>query len=485
MKDFLFLKAVRSRRNVSNQNNSVKDKNQDNEKQTNEEQTNEEQTNGTQIINNINKETEVNQNNKEIESNQPIQTVKFLNTDDGKTHKETTISFTHRIGYNANHILHPKSILRQQQYNRQRQITAARKLLIGKEELRKNVNAAIENLDWYEEQMKLIDEYNINISTMTITCKMRAEIDLLTLGKNLILKHDAILMIKYAEPDVLLPDGTLLLGRIIVRTIVDLFEKIVKKNKKQTKVNASIRQKRTESSNFYSQNTVLVQIDENYTKQLVYDENGIIIGSKNLPVITSKKNRPKDIERPINLKVFTDGSIQGTGGINVRKFYKACIILIRALKNPTNKAITYLVIPEAPITISNTSVDMINSNFSIGRVIDLCMLAQALKRFHGQSSTEPIKYKWRSSGGRSCINIKFPYDECNSPSIFLFQSGNVIVTGGRKLLHLTKCKEFVLNLVTRYSELIPVHKINKKDIVYHHAQFLKMIQSIENNENNN
>lgn len=395
---------------------------------------------------------------------------------------------TIKTNYNPNHYLTSKSFLRHQQYVQSQQAVSARKAAIAKSELKETVENAAAKILMFEKQMDLLRHYNINMTTFTITSNLNVHVDIIEFAKDLVLKRNKILMVKYAQYDQLMEDGTLALGYIVMKTIVQLFDETKRKrptNPRDSAVQMD-RRTRTETKNFYSQISMLVQIDPRYFYQDAIDPNNPNMSQ--LPVISNKKIAAlrKGFRRPQSLKLFCDGKLQGTGSVNVSDFYHAVNIVIEELRNPPGKYITYIADPLA-IRITETKVQMINSNFYIGQPIDIYLLAKILKVYHHHRSVKPVKNRWRPSGGQSCLSIKFYYDDRNVTSIFLFQSGEVVATGAKKIPHLTKAFEYLKNNVLKgYEKYITYKQIDQKDIInsYKHWLFMKSTKAATNQQYN-
>jgi TATA-box binding protein (TBP) (component of TFIID and TFIIIB) len=97
---------------------------------------------------------------------------------------------------------------------------------------------------------------------------------------------------------------------------------------------------------------------------------------------------------------------------------------------------------------------MINSNYKVKMQIDRAKLFNLLIKKKIKSSFEPCI--------RACVIIKHIPKENNPEekeiSIFIFQKGNIIITGARTKSHIISAYKYINNiLITHYED------INKKD----------------------
>lgn len=240
---------------------------------------------------------------------------------------------------------------------------------------------------------------DLRISTMTITCNLDTLIDVQNLGGYIDLSFGSIVCVKYKTNNNKLDDNT------VVRTLIKL-KKIREKSKKGNK-----------RKNFNNQATLIVDV----------------------------KNK-----RHINVKLFKNGAIQMTGCKSMDDFYHALDIVCRELKK---KKVVYdkqtkIMTPKYFITnyenvdmlkIKNFKVVMINSNFRVGFLIDREKLHGLLIKSGVRSILEPNIH--------ACVNIKYNYKNKDTISIFVFESGSIIITGAKTESHIIEAYKFITKVL--------------------------------------
>lgn len=140
---------------------------------------------------------------------------------------------------------------------------------------------------------------------------------------------------------------------------------------------------------------------------------------------------------PVNVKIFSNGSIQMTG-------CKQIINIVDALHNVFNefKKIKAIIdnksmkIIEKPFasdlsmeymnTVKDLKIVMINSNFKLDFKIDRNKLFKLLINDNQECFYDPVKH--------SCVNIKHEQFD-KTVSIFVFESGAIVITGA------TNCRQ--------------------------------------------
>lgn len=216
---------------------------------------------------------------------------------------------------------------------------------------------------------------DVSISTMTITCKIDTEFNVTNIGKYMDLKHNGIVAVKHGET----ADKTTNRSLII---------------KKQSQ------QKDKKKKSFYNQATILVKTKKNKTTNVKLFSNGSIqmTGCKGLDVFVETLN-----------KIFSELKV-----VKAKLDYK----LNRVVEKPFATDTEVLDIKN----IYDFKICMINSNFCIGFNIDRDKLFDILIDDKIECSYDPIIH--------ACVNIKYEHKE-KTISIFVFESGAVIITGAR------------------------------------------------------
>jgi TATA-box binding protein (TBP) (component of TFIID and TFIIIB) len=253
----------------------------------------------------------------------------------------------------------------------------------------------------------------VSISTMCASCKLGTEINILNIEKYLPLDQDDILCVKMNDEK--------------IRTLIP--EK--KKNKREKK-NAKPKKK---VNHFYNQITVIIRIDSGTIQSW------------------------EDVHK-INLKLFKNGSIQMSGcktlkSINI-VLNKLLIKLIEIkARIEDNKIVEKKFIDKTELLgINNFKIDMINSNYKVNMQIDRSKLFSLLLKKKIKASFEPCI--------RACVIIKqtpeINNDEQKEISIFVFQKGNIIITGARRKSHILSAYKYINNILVTHSD-----DISKKD----------------------
>jgi TATA-box binding protein (TBP) (component of TFIID and TFIIIB) len=268
---------------------------------------------------------------------------------------------------------------------------------------------------------------NIKISTMSASCKLNTEINIVNIEKYLDLNINDVVRIYKKRHE-------------IIKSLIP----IEKKNKR----NIAKSTNNVANKHFYNQITVVIRI-----------------GSGNEP-ITDWKKEPK-----INLKLFTNGSIQMSGcktveGINI--VLNKLLYRLKEEKAKINK-ISQLV-EETPfiskpqnVTINDFQIYMINANYQVKMQIDRAKLLNLLLKKKIKAYFEPCI--------RACVVVKFIPPENNIEekeiSIFIFQKGNIIITGARTRQHIISAYQYILNiLVNHHNEIYKKDELEEENIIF-------------------
>ena len=258
----------------------------------------------------------------------------------------------------------------------------------------------------------------ISISTMCATCKLGDPKTTKIFGQNIIkyltLSQDDIIVIKSSDNiNSLLPE---------------------KKKRCSKKKSKTIKKK---GNHFYNQVTVVIRLTHGPTKAL--------------------QNEPK-----INIKLFNNGSIQMSGcksmnGINIA--LNKIIHRLKEIKGILNDTsiteIKFFDSPVVPLGVYKFKIDMINSNYQINLVINREKFYNLLLQKKIRSSYEPCI--------RACVIVKYVPPEENEAekdiSIFVFEKGNIIITGAKRKSHIISSYNYINNIIMDHS-----HEIQKTDL---------------------
>lgn len=253
---------------------------------------------------------------------------------------------------------------------------------------------------------------DLRISTMTITCNLDTLIDIQHVGRYIDLVFGSIVCVKYKTNNNKMDDNT------VIRSLIKM-KKTREKNKKNPK-----------RQNFNNQATLIVDI----------------------------KNK-----RQINVKIFKNGAIQMTGCKALEDFYNALNVVCHELKK--KKAIydkqSKTIVSKYFITnydtvetdqVRNFKVVMINSNFKVGFLIDREKLHGLLLKSGVRSILEPNIH--------ACVNIKFNYKNKDTISIFVFESGSIIITGAKTESHIIEAYKFITKVLFENYDTIVKNNID-------------------------
>jgi TATA-box binding protein (TBP) (component of TFIID and TFIIIB) len=264
----------------------------------------------------------------------------------------------------------------------------------------------------------------ISISTMCSSCKFDTKLNITNIENYLQLNSDDILTVKRNKES--------------MRTL------IVTKNKpKRMKKNVTVEKKDTSKNSFYNQITVVVRVDEG--------------------MIDDLDNAPR-----INLKLFKNGSVQMSGCKSIRNINIALNKLIVRLKEVKAKfedgkiiEKTFVEEPES-LTVKDFKIDMINSNYMVSMQVDRDKLYNLLQKKKIKSSYEPCI--------RACVIIKYCPEKDNKElkeiSIFVFQKGNIIITGARSKSHIISSYNYMNDiLLTHKEDIIKKDEKQEEDLI--------------------
>ena len=258
----------------------------------------------------------------------------------------------------------------------------------------------------------------INVSTMSASCKLNTCIDISNIENYLHLNTNDIMTVKMSN------DKIRTLETIKVKT---KRKKIDDKPKNDTSKN-----------HFYNQITVIVRVSNDSYLNL--------------------SDEPK-----INMKLFKNGSIQMSGCKTIKNINIALNKLIVRLSEikgvrENNKIIEKKFIDNIKdITVKDFKINMINSNYQVNINIDRDKLYSLLNKKKIKCLYEPCI--------RACVIIKYIPIEDNIDqkivSIFIFQKGNIIITGSRSRNHILSAYEYINNILSTHID--DITKKNNED----------------------
>lgn len=243
----------------------------------------------------------------------------------------------------------------------------------------------------------------ISISTMCGKCKLGSNLDLDNIKKYLDLSTEDILTVKMSKND--------------MRTLIP-----VKIKKRRTKRKAKVN-----NNPFYNQITVVIR---------VFEGNYVDLND----------------EYKINVKLFRNGSVQISGLTNIDYTNRAlnklliCLKEIKAIKNCNGIVEIPFVSEPDKLGVYDFQVYMINSNYKVNMMIDRNKLFNLLLRKRIKASYEKCI--------RACVIIKYvPVNdnvEEKEVSIFVFEKGNIIITGARNYSHIIDSYNYVNGILIEH-----------------------------------
>jgi len=152
----------------------------------------------------------------------------------------------------------------------------------------------------------------------------------------------------------------------------------------------------------------------------------------------------------VSVKIFLNGSIQIAGSKSIEQINKSIECLIKILKKryfveSLNEEIH--LVESYNFAIKDFKINMINSNFYVNYKINIENLYPLITKRGVKARFEPLSHR--------CVNIKFVPDtnkETDKPiSIFVFESGSIIITGARNGNNIKAAYEFITNVLDENS----------------------------------
>ena len=185
---------------------------------------------------------------------------------------------------------------------------------------------------------------------------------------------------------------------------------------------------------------------KNKQKKLFYNQATIEVMSKYKP------------KKPTNVKIFNNGSGQMAGCVSIENCLDVLQTLCTELKQvkATLDAKQKKIIKRPFSTkhenlklekITKFQIDMINSNFNIGFKIDRSKLHKIMICDNVECTFEPCVH--------ACVNIKYNYKNEALISVFVFESGAIIITGAKNRDHIVSAHIFIIKkLYEHYHDVV-------------------------------
>jgi TATA-box binding protein (TBP) (component of TFIID and TFIIIB) len=268
-------------------------------------------------------------------------------------------------------------------------------------------------IDGVENLKKYMSKHKIQISTMTLKAYLGTPINCLNIAKYIDLNIDSIVSVKYGDKN----------DKTTNRRIYQILTGSKKKGGKA----------------FYNQVTLEIKPD---------------------------KINDNEENNAINVKIFKNGSLQMTGCKRMIDCYNVIGKLINILKFDKCKMYRTgevhdikFVTDSEKLSLQNLRVAMINSNFKLDYLISRDDLYELL-----YNNDVECKYHCNI---HACVNIKYNYVENKKSkkiSIFVFQSGSIIITGANNIKHIVAAHDYIMKIINKYKTFITIRKIDKKII---------------------
>ena len=258
----------------------------------------------------------------------------------------------------------------------------------------------------------------LKISTMSTTCKLDVDINLDNIDNYMELSENEIVTIKYNQK------------------IKSLDKAVLKKKKKKST-----------NKNFFNQLTLEI-----------------------------RPNSSNPIFK-INIKLFKNGSVQMSGCKSIRDCNKVLHKLIINLQKEYGVIENNQIVDKPfvnnkdKINVNNFKITMINSNFNINYLINRESLYNILLSKKTTCRYEPCIH--------ACVNIKYTTSEAPKPvSIFVFQSGNLIITGAKTINQILECYKYITEILAENYD-----RILKKDFnsILENEELIALLTLKDNN----
>jgi TATA-box binding protein (TBP) (component of TFIID and TFIIIB) len=163
-------------------------------------------------------------------------------------------------------------------------------------------------------------------------------------------------------------------------------------------------------------------------------------------------------DKCISVKIFLNGSIQIAGSKSIEQINTGINQLIKILKKKyyvESLGEEIRLVDSYNFAIKDFKINMINSNFYVNYKINIENLYPLITKKGVKARFEPLSHR--------CVNIKFVPENANEKdkpiSIFVFESGSIIITGARNGNNIKSAYEFITNTLDENSFII-----KRKDI---------------------
>lgn len=161
---------------------------------------------------------------------------------------------------------------------------------------------------------------------------------------------------------------------------------------------------------------------------------------------------PPPVEKVMHFKLFKNGSVQAAGCQNVCQGNYAIGALLRSIQD-------LLGLKES---IRDLKINLINVNFKLGHGVNRDNLHRLLLSLGELTTYEKCKH--------AGVGVKFLPEGKEKPiSIFVFESGSVVITGSKNHHHIMSGYEFITSFVREHKREVlklPTQKLLEKALAY-------------------
>ena len=225
---------------------------------------------------------------------------------------------------------------------------------------------------------------------------------------------------------------------LTVKRNANSFRTLIPEKKKKRRKKGKKKLKKKSNNYFFNQTTVVVRVTSGPSDDLAKE--------------------PK-----INIKLFKNGSIQMSGCKKVEWVNIALNKILYRLKEikgkiEDNKIKKIQFVDDIDkLSINNFKIDMINSNYKVNLVINR-------EKFYKLLIKKKIKATFEPSI-RACVIVKFTPEKENENqkeiSIFIFEQGNIIITGAKNKSHIISSFNFINDIIVVHGSEIKKVDLNE------------------------
>tara|TARA_Y100000816_G_C26062804_1_gene558249 strand:+ start:123 stop:926 length:804 start_codon:yes stop_codon:yes gene_type:complete len=158
----------------------------------------------------------------------------------------------------------------------------------------------------------------------------------------------------------------------------------------------------------------------------------------------------KDISNK-SIKIFSNGIFHITG----LTCYLECNLVSMKLRDLIKQCVK-----DESVSITDLRIGMINNNFCCNHDLNLRMMIKSLKMCNYVARYNPESYP--------AINLKY-----NNTSIFIFGSGNIVITGSKSLEEIVKTYRFITDFIKDKEFCKTQNQKAKKQVEYMHGYSIR------------